>query len=142
MAKFIADNGLSGTAIDAYMRATDLGDIRPALIAALDRAGLTLEQFVAALGERGMLAFANDLPTRFVTSEMRAALHKLVAQEPWVEKDFIDVLCLPVAAVHCDDVVTEKRWVHRMKAAGVEQRFETKLLTNVNDLAFFLAAAA
>jgi hypothetical protein len=141
VAKFISDNRLRGADVNAYVRSTELVDNRDALVRALERAGLTLDDFVSTLGERGMLAFVEDLPTRWVASELRAAKHKML-QEPWEENDFVDMVALPVAAVYCDVVVTEKRWAHRMRAAGVEKRFGTKVLSSLKDLTHVLAASA
>lgn len=134
VAASIAQHGLTGERIDQAVRAADLGDIRPALAAALERIGLTWEGFIAASTVTDLMDFVDDLPTRYVTNVMRSAKHRQ-AEQKWEPNDFIDILALPVAAVYCDVVITEKQWVHRLRQGKVDQRYDTILL---NDTAHLL----
>lgn len=87
-----------------------------------------------------LMSFIDDLPTRYVTTVMRSAKHRQT-QQRWEPNDFIDIVALPVAAVYCDVVVTEKQWAHRMRHGKVDQRYNTVLLNDVADLVDALVSA-
>lgn len=132
---------LSGDMLEFAVRASDLGDIRPAVAEALGRIGMTWEGFVETLGPSGLASFIDDLPTRYVTNVMRTAKLRQ-AEQKWEPNDFNDILALPVAAVYCDVVVTEKQWIHRLRQGKVDQRFSTILLSDTADLVDVLATVA
>ena len=88
-----------------------------------------------------LMSFIDDLPTRYVTNVMRSAKHRQT-QQKWEPNDFVDVVALPVPAVYCDVVVTEKQWAHRMRQGKVDRRYNTILLDNVADLVDVLVAAS
>lgn len=141
VAAAIAHHGLSGDAIDQAVRGTDFGDIQSALTNALDRIDLTYDQFMAGITVEDLMAFIDDLPTRYVTNVMRSAKHRQT-QQPWEPNDFVDVVALPVAAVYCDVVVTEKQWVHHLRHGRVHERYDTMLLSNLADLPQVLSDAS
>ncbi|WP_433003254.1 hypothetical protein [Kribbella sp. CA-294648] len=141
LAAEIAKHGLTGDAIDEVVRGTDFGDIRPAIVEALDRIGVVYEEFMQDITVGQLLSFVDDLPTRYVTNVMRSAKHRQTQQE-WEPNDFIDIVALPVAAVYCDVVVTEKQWVHMMRQSKVDQRYNTILISNVADLVNVLVKAS
>ncbi len=141
VAATIAQHGLTGDAIDQAVRVTDFGDIRPAVIDALDRIGMTYDQFMANITVGELMSFIDDLPTRYVTNVMRSAKHRQT-QQKWEPNDFIDIVALPVAAVYCDVVVTEKQWAHRMRQGKVGQRYNSILLNDVADLTDVLVKAS
>ena len=141
IASEIARLGLTGGRIDDAVRASDFGDIRPAVVIALTRVGLTYDEFMDGLTEGEFLDFMDDLPTRFVTNTLRSAKHRQ-AQQPWEPNDLVDIVALPVASVYCDVLVTEKQWVHRLQQGKVGERYGTKLLTNVAQLVEILTNAS
>lgn len=108
---------------------------------ALERIGMTFEQFATTLGEGELVRFVDDLPTRYVTNVMRSAKHRQ-SQQPWELNDFIDIVALPVAAVYCDIVVTEKQWAHRLRQGKVGERYGTVLINDVADLTDILVKVA
>jgi hypothetical protein len=120
---------------------SDLRDIYPAVVEALLRAGLDPEVFPGLLGARGLLEFVDDLPTRCVTNVLRRSKH-MQRQQPWEPNDFIDIVALPVPAVYCDILVTEKQWVHHLRLGKIEERFETQLLSDTAKVADVLVAAS
>jgi hypothetical protein len=126
----IRRRGLQGDLIDVAVRASDLRDIRGAVSDALARHGRDWDEFVAQLDPESTVAFVDSLPSRYVTNAMRSAKLRQ-SQQKWEAHDFNDVLALSVAGVYCDVVVTEKQWVHRLHAAGVDSRFDTELLRDV-----------
>lgn len=100
---------------------------------------MTYDEFVENAG-LGVVSFIDDLPTRYVTNVLRAAKHR--QKQAWEPNDFVDVVALPVAAVYCDVVVTEKQWVHMMRQRNVEDRYGTRLLSDTADLVDVLVAAS
>ena len=141
VAATIATNRLTGDAIDVAVRATDFGDIRPAVTIALGRIGMTYQEFMDGINVGELISFIDDIPTRYVTNAMRSAKHRQT-QQKWEPNDFADVVALPVPAVYCDVLVTEKQWVHRMRQGKVDRRYNTKLLANTADLVDVLVAAS
>lgn len=133
VAATIKRHGLTGDAIDLAVRGTDLSDIRPTVDDALERIGMTYEHLVANLTVGGLVEFMDDLPTRYVTNVLRSAKHRQ-PQQSWEPNDFVDVIALPVAAVYCDVVVTEKQWAHHMRQGKIPERYSTVVLSNVGDL--------
>ena len=141
VAEEIAKHGLTGEAIDQAVRGTDFGDIRPAVVEALGRIGMTHDEFMQRITPGELMSFMDDLPTRYVTNVMRSAKHRQTQQQ-WEPNDFIDILALPVAAVYCEVVITEKQWVHRLRQGKVAQRYNTILLNDVADLVDVLVRAS
>lgn len=141
VAATIAQHGLTGDAVDQAVRGSDLGDIRPAVTDALDRIGMTYDHFMENITVGELMSFIDDLPTRYVTNIMRSAKHRQT-QQKWEPNDFIDIVALPVAAVYCDVVVTEKQWTHRMRQGKVDHRYNTLLLNDVADLTDVLVNAS
>jgi len=137
----IARLKLSGDMIDAAVRTSDLGDIRPAVTTGLELIGMTWDEFWenSTVGE--VMSFMDDLPTRYVTNVMRSAKHRQ-SEQKWEPNDFFDILGLPVAAVYCDVVVTEKQWAHRMRQGKIDQRYGTQILASTADLVGVLVAAS
>lgn len=56
--------------------------------------------------------------------------------------DFNDLAALPVAAVYCDVVVTEKLWVHWLQQGKVDERYKTKLLSDAAGLVAVLGGSS
>ncbi|KZE42048.1 hypothetical protein [Microbacterium sp. T32] len=141
IASEIRARGLSGPILDLAVRASDLGDIRPAVTEAVESIGLTWDRFVEDLGPAGVVEFMDDLPTRHVTNVMRGAKLRQTEQR-WELHDLNDILGLPVAAAYCDVVVTEKQWAHRYTQAKIEARYGTTILRSIADLTAVLQRAA
>ena len=99
---------VTGDAIDIAVRVVDFGDIRPAVVTALGRIGMTYEHFMERIGGAGLIHFVDDLPTRHVTNVLRSAKQRQ-GQQRWEPNDIIDIVAPPVPAVYCDVLVTEKQ---------------------------------
>ncbi|ROQ54841.1 hypothetical protein EDF36_3311 [Rathayibacter sp. PhB152] len=125
--------GLTGDLLELAVRASDLGDIRPAVIEALARIDLTWKDLPATHLPSELVSFMDDLPTRYVTNVMRSSKLRQDEQK-WEPNDFNDLLALPVAAVYCDVLVTEKQWIHRLRQGKIDKRFNTILLSSTSDL--------
>lgn len=141
IAASIREKKLTGEMLELAVRASDLGDIQPAVTEALERIDMTWEGFLETLGPLWIASFVDDLPTRYVTNLMRSAKLRQ-NQQKWEPNDFNDILALPVAVVYCDVVVTEKQWAERFRQGKVEQRFNTIVLNDAADLVEVLASAA
>jgi hypothetical protein len=74
------------------------------------------------------------LPLLSATHQLLIALYEnpRLPREP---NNFADVGAIAHAVVTCDYVVTEKQWVHLGRRAGLEGRFRTRLVADVNELA-------
>lgn len=134
----IRDRRLQGDLLELAVRASDLGGIRSAVTEALLSIGISWEEFVGGLGPGGAAQFMDDLPTRHVTNVMRSAKLRQ-AEQVWERNDFNDLLALSVASVYCDVVVTEKQWVHHLRQAKVDERYQTELVSDVAALARILS---
>jgi len=134
----IRDQKLSRDLLELAVRASDLGGIRTAVTEALESIGMTWEDFIERMPPADLVNFIDDLPTRYVTNVMRSAKLRQT-QQKWEPNDFNDLAALPVAAVYCDVVVTEKQWVHRLRQGRVEQRYNTTLLSDTASLVEVLA---
>lgn len=141
VADTLEHHNITGEAIDVAIRATDFSDIRPALTTALGNIGITYEQFENDHTVSDRIRFVDDLPTRYVTNVLRSAKHRQ-KQQKWEPHDFVDIVALPVAAVYCDVVVTEKQWVHRMRQGKIHERYSTRILSNVNELIDVIVSAS
>ena len=141
LAATIAKHGLTGDAVNQAVRATDFGDIRPALVEALEGIEMTYAQFMDCSTVGDVMSFIDDLPTRYVTNVLRSAKHR-ETQQKWEPNDFVDIISLPVAAAYCDVVVTEKQWAHRMRQGKVDQRYGTVLLNDVAALTGIVIGAS
>ncbi|MGI8699918.1 MAG: hypothetical protein ACR2JU_01685 [Nocardioidaceae bacterium] len=140
LAATIRQHRLTGNAIDIAVRGADFGDIRPAVVDGLERIGMTYQQFLERVGVKGLIAF-DDLPTRYVTNVLRSAKHRQ-GQQRWEPNDFIDIVALPVPAVYCDVLVTEKQWAHQMRQGKVPDRYATTVLSRVDDLVEVIVSAS
>lgn len=141
LAAKIREHRLTGGAIDIAVRGADFGDIRPAVVTALERIGMTYGQSLERVGGEGLIDFVDDLPTRYVTNVLRSAKHRQWQQQ-WEPNDFIDIVALPVPAVYCDVLVTEKQWAHQMRQGKVPERYSTIVLSRVDDLVEVIVSAS
>ena len=82
-----------------------------------------------------------DLPGALPKVDTEGSAKLRQSEQKWELNDFNDIVALPVAAVYCDVVVTEKQWVHRLRQGKVGQRYDTTLLSDTAMLADLLAAA-
>lgn len=139
IANAIHDRGLSGVLLDLAVRASDLGSIQGPVTEALNHIGMTWDAFIVQTSPSELTDFVDDLPTRNVTNLMRSVKLRQT-QQNWELNDFNDLAALPVAAVYCDVVVTEKQWVHWMRQGDVDKRYKTKLLSDTAGLADVLCA--
>jgi integrase len=77
-----------------------------------------------------------------VNGPTRATAKHRNADSTWRPNDIVDIDALSVAVPYCDVVVAERHSMHVLRQAGASQRFETKLLTSLDQLADHLDVAA
>lgn len=140
LAKRLVDHDLTRTSrMGDAMTATELADILKPLLAAMLARRLDPD----ALFDRGgqwLTALLEDIPSRWVSREMRRARHANT-QQRWIRTDLNDVNALSVAVPYCDVVVTERQWVHHFQRAGLHERFGTVLISDLRELPSVLVAA-
>jgi hypothetical protein len=128
-----------GMKLDLAIVGTELGDILEPLVRGLLKHRVDPVAFLSQSPEE-LMAFVRDLPTRSLTSALRRDKHS--AEQTWEPNDLNDLVYLPVAAVHCDVVVTERQWVHRLNKADVTGRFGTVVFSDLRRLRNLLVVAA
>lgn len=114
-------------------------DILNPLNDACARAGIQPKEFLT-LGEEGVTAFLEDVPSRRVDFE----LHVLRFDNLQLQRkrgDLADFAALSVAVPYCDVVVTERLWVDLIKRARLDQLYDTTVLDDLRGLAPLMAAA-
>jgi len=117
---------------DDAMTATAIADILDLLLAACTRLGVDPGRLLAGGSEvLGPLVYA--IPSRWVEREMRRLRHAN-RQKQWEGNDLNDVMALSVAVPYCDVVVTEGQWVHFVRAAKLDRRCKTKMISDLRRL--------
>lgn len=103
---------------------------------ALDAHGLSM----TAVTPTAVMArvFTDSMPAADVWITLRTAMHRS-RDSAWKPNDIFDIDALCVAAPYCDVVVTERHSAHVLKQAGVPRRYETAILTDLDQLAEHLA---
>ncbi len=107
-------------------------ELREPLMPALTKIGMTLDGFLA-VGREGIMQFVYDIPTAHVLAAFTKANLKNL-NRTWKKNDIHDMDALTVAIPYCDVVVTEKHAYTQMLNAGMEQKYNTKILRNIEDL--------
>ncbi len=102
------------------------------LMLALTKIGMSILDFLY-LGREFITQFVHDIPTADVLVAFTNANLKNL-NRTWKKNDIHDMDALAVAIPYCDIVVTEKHAYTQMLNAGMEQKYNTKLLRNIEDL--------
>jgi hypothetical protein len=121
--------------------ATQLLDIKDELDNALALAEIPLDEFLSIKGEQGegLAEFLESIPTIDVLMAIRRGAHRAVGRK-WSDTDQDDFAALAVAVSYCDVVVGEHRWIHLLRAAGIDNKYETTLVSRLKELPVVLAA--
>lgn len=125
---------------------SDYQDLLGPIKARLKLAGISPEEVVETLGDKGLLQFVYDLPSRRVAAQLRVSKHiHPPQQQKWKPSDFVDVISLPIPVVHCDVVFTEHEWIRaltRNKTDLVHEQHDTTLIHEPDQVTELLLAAA
>ena len=118
--------------LEDAMTATAIADILDPLQAVCARLSVDPARLFADGAEMlGSLVYA--IPSRWVEREMRRLRHAN-RQKQWEGNDLNDVMALSVAVPYCDVVVTEGQWVHFVRAAKLDRRCKTKMISDLRRL--------
>lgn len=90
-----------------------------------------------ALGAGGMTRFLGTVPTLHTRYEL-GRLKEQATSQAWNANDLRDLQALSVAIVYADVVVTEKSWTALAQRSGLDERFGTKIVRDLNDLVSIL----
>jgi hypothetical protein len=92
------------------------------------------------LGPEGMSEFLTEVPTLSVRYEL-GRLKEQATSQAWTANDIRDLQALSAAMVYADVVVTEKSWTALAQRAGIDQRFGTRIVRDLNELMPILLVA-
>lgn len=106
------------------------------MIEALGHAALPLD-CLSEIGPNDVERLVESMPIIHCASQLELQ-REATEMQPWTSHDILDVMGLSLAIVHCDVVVTEKRWVDRAKRSELDQRNNTVLLRDLPNLAAHL----
>lgn len=102
------------------------------------KANMSVDSFFYK-GKDWLTEFVEDLPTLVVQAAVRRQSMK-DAGRPWKPSDVRDLEHLSVAVPYCDIVVTDKRATDALRRAGIDKRFGTSVLDDLNQLSAVLSA--
>ncbi|CAO5151190.1 PIN domain-containing protein [Frankia sp. AiPs1] len=110
---------------------TEIVDIIEPLITSCSRHGIEPMEFVS---DRDRVhRFLEDLPSRWVTRELRRLRHRN-PQQRWHPHDLNDVNALSAAVPYCDIVVTERQWARHINSSGLSDRYGTTVLHDLSKI--------
>ncbi|ABW12186.1 hypothetical protein Franean1_2763 [Parafrankia sp. EAN1pec] len=108
---------------------TEIAEIIDPLIASCLRHGIEPMGFVSDRDR--VRQFLEDLPSRWVTRELRRLRHRN-PQQRWHPHDLNDVNALSAAVPYCDVVVTERQWARHINSSGLSDRYSTTVLHDLS----------
>lgn len=132
------EQGSSKDEIRRAVAANMFMDIMEPLEAALQRAAVTLDEFMA-LGRQGLTDVMFDLPSRVAMLELMWRQHADL-QSKWKPNDLNDLVYLSAAIGYCDVVVTERRWSAMLAQIDIRSKTGTIVLGKLAELPAALQA--
>jgi hypothetical protein len=118
--------------LEDAMTATAIADILDLLLATCVRLGIDPGKLFDG-GTKMLGPLVHDIPSRWVEREMRRLRHAN-PQKQWEGNDLNDVTALSIAVPYCDVVVTERQWTHLARAAKLDQRYGTTVISDLRRL--------
>lgn len=113
----LEQEGLSKDLVRRFVSATEFLDIQKPLNEVLGRHGLSFQD--VARDQDGATNFLTSMPTRWMTAHLRRAAFENRSNR-WDAHDLNDIAYLAIAAVHCNVVVTERKWANYFKRLDIE----------------------
>lgn len=113
--------------------AQELSSLLELIVPALARAEIPVDDFLG-LGAETLTELMLSMPWRGSVLTLRQRRHR-EAHQRWHANDLDDVSYLTLGLAYCDILVAEKQWASRMRAAGLDQRCTTLVLTDLRELA-------
>lgn len=128
-AEALEAEGFSKDLVRCLVFASELLDIKAPLTAILNHHLIPFETI--AHDEVSATSFLEAMPTRWMTAHLRRAAHENRSNK-WDAHDLNDIAYLAIAAVHCDVVVTEKKWATYLASLPID--VPATVLTNLDQL--------
>lgn len=124
---------------DMLMARIWVQDVLPALIDAMQRAGLPMS--AVQLGSKAALtALLRDIPTAWTLTELRRLRHANPRQA-WRPQDHADLRFLTVALNYCDAVMPDKAWARLARQADLPHATGCRVLSKPTELLVELATS-
>lgn len=133
-----AEGWNSGERAPRVARAQAITDNLPPIEEAMSRAGLSIDVLIDG-GQEGVGAFVEAVPTVLASSELEKHRH-VASEKPWERQDLNDISALSVALAHCDVVLTEGLWSDGVHRSKLDEKLETKVISDLNELPRYLLA--
>lgn len=130
-AGFAAHNTSRGEQ-ERTIAALELSSLLHLIMPALVRAGITEDAFFA-LGPEGLTRLILLMPWRGAGLTLSQRRHRDTDQA-WTPNDLNDIAYLTLGLTYCDILVTERQWVHRIRAAHLDERCDTVVIADVGEL--------
>lgn len=108
------------------------------LAAALTKLGRTFDD-LRRLSDEQIRSLVDSVPCLDVERSLALQLEKQRSRD-LQGNDVYDIAFLTGAIPYCQAVVTEKLWVHLSRAAGIDRRYKTIVLSSLSELRRFLEA--
>ena len=124
-----------GDALERATMAKVIADIVEPFKEALTRARVSADEFTT---REQLTSLLQSIPSEWIVYEFERARHACGGD--WKRGDLTDICALSVAVVYCDVVVTEKQWVHILRAAGLDKLNNTVVTDDVAELAEILVS--
>jgi hypothetical protein len=117
--------------------AQEFASLLPVLDSAVRRAGIQMEDLLD-LGADGLTDFMHAMPWRGAVLTLRERRHR-ERHQAWKEGDLNDLSYLSLGLAYCDILVAEKQWAARIRAAGLDTRCQTIVISDLRELPAHLA---
>ncbi len=102
------------------------------IILALDAVGRTMGDFVG-LGQERVIKFMSSVPSIDVDCELTIYRDRQWSK-PVDPNDTRDIASLALAIPYCDIVLTERFWARAIKETGLDDKYNTKVFTDLSEL--------
>ncbi|MEP0338978.1 MAG: hypothetical protein ABJ388_09820 [Alphaproteobacteria bacterium] len=102
------------------------------ILAFANRAGFTWKS-IGEIGDANVRRIIEEVPTYYVEREI--ALRLEAETRPIEENDFRDMQSFCAVIPYADEVIGEKHFVNLARQANLDKKYETRLSTNILDLA-------
>lgn len=108
----------------------------PILLKIMQELKVTKEELIPSitfLTPESTLKFLESIPSFDVKVKLSYAISNDMNRPPH-KNDFKDIAFLATALPYCDVVVTEKSWAHHIKQAKLDVKYNTLVLSDLNEL--------
>lgn len=133
LAKGLRDFRVSSKQLRDWLAASEVVDILDPLNETFERAAITKAESPSLETADGLTDLLLDLPSRAVVYELRRLRHQN-PRTKWRAGDLEDLSALGTTIAYCDVVVTERQWCHLGRQSRLDERFQTKILSDLREL--------